>query len=327
MNENENTSDSIIKGELLLFRTLWNNSNDNMFIVSLDKNGDFVSESSNRAQEKTFSLSPNQLDGVRLKDIFDAKTYKLISDRYNQCISLNKPISYEESATIDDIGERYWNTTILPVVDSDGSVRIFGLSKEFTELKRTSKELELANETLELKVEERTKELSASLDEIRRISIHDNMTGLYNRMKLDESLEYEVKRASRNNEKLGLILLDIDLFKNINDTYGHQVGDSVLIELANLLKSNIRSTDVIGRWGGEEFLIIAPNTDMQGADNLAENIRKEIEHFKFTNAVNVTASFGVTTYSTNDTPDSMIKRADDALYEAKNSSRNCVINN
>lgn len=315
----------VVSGELLLFRTLWNNSNDNMFIVRLDENGDFISESTNRSQEKTFGLSPNQLDGVRLKDILDEKTYQLIADRYKQCISLNKPITYDECVTIDDSGERYWNTTILPVKDDDGNIKIFGISREFTELKNVTKKLEEANETLELKVKERTKELTDSLEEIKKISITDNMTGLYNRMKLDESLWYEIKRSARTNEKFGVILLDIDLFKNINDTYGHLVGDNVLKEFANLLKSNIRITDILGRWGGEEFLIFCPDTDIEGSYTFAQHIRKKIENFKFTQVEQITASFGVTAYNSDDTPESIMKRVDDALYQAKNSSRNSVV--
>ncbi len=316
--------DTISSGELLLFRTLWNDSNDNMFIVNLNKNGDFISESTNPSLEKTFGLKPNEVDGKRLQDILDEDTYNLVCRRYHECIDQNSPITYEENIILQD-KERFWNTTILPVRSDDGTVRIFGISREITQLKILSKELQKINETLELKVEERTKELTQSLEEIKRISIHDHLTGLYNRLKLDECLENEIKRSSRSNETFGLILLDIDHFKEVNDTYGHLIGDIVLKEFAHLLQSNARTTDIVGRWGGEEFLMICPNTHLEGLEILAENLRQKIENFLFTKVPTITASLGITTYTNTDDSDTIIKRVDDALYEAKDRSRNCVI--
>lgn len=131
MTKHDINNSSIIRGELLLFRTLWQNTTDNMFIVRLNEEGDFISESCNRSLEKTFHLEPHQVDGVSLRDILDIKAYKLISKRYKECISLNKPITYNESVILDN-HKRYFNTTILPVIDEE--VRIFGISRETTEL-------------------------------------------------------------------------------------------------------------------------------------------------------------------------------------------------
>ncbi|MEA3354494.1 MAG: PAS domain-containing sensor histidine kinase [Campylobacterota bacterium] len=139
MKELDNKFDSVANGELLLFRTLWNNSSDNMFIVSLDDYGNFINESCNRSQEKTFNLTPGQVDGVKLKDILDEEIYRSLADKYNQCISLNKAVTYEESVIVDDTGERYFTTTILPVKDDEG-IRIFGVSREITELRRLEEE-------------------------------------------------------------------------------------------------------------------------------------------------------------------------------------------
>jgi len=210
-----------VSGESLLFRTLWNTSNDNMFIVSIDDDGEFVSEATNAAQGKTFNLKAHQLDGLKLKEICDEATYKTVADRYNQCIKLNKPITYDESVFING-SERFWNTTILPVIDDkSGRIKIFGISREFTQLKNVEKELKRVNETLETKVKERTDELTKTLEKLKKTSMTDSLTGLFNRSKLDESLEYEIKYFKRYKEEFGLILIDIDYLSlnqfNIND--------------------------------------------------------------------------------------------------------------
>lgn len=146
MIEHENILDSVTKGEVLLFRTIWNNSSDNMFIVRQDENGDFINESCNRSQEKIFGFTPNQVNGVNLKELLEEDVYTLISNRYNQCISLNKPITYQEAIILDESGERYFNTTILPIKD-DESTRIFGISREITELLRKEQEKLLLEQT------------------------------------------------------------------------------------------------------------------------------------------------------------------------------------
>lgn len=120
-------------------------------------------------------------------------------------------------------------------------------------------------------------------------------------------------------------MLDLDKFKSVNDTYGHQAGDEVLKELALILKTNVRESDIVGRWGGEEFIIIAPNTNMEDAVKLAEKLREKISEFKFSFAGHKTGSFGVATYRVGDDEKSLIKRADDALYHAKESGRNKVV--
>ena len=160
--------------------------------------------------------------------------------------------------------------------------------------------------------------------ELEKISITDNLTGLYNRHKLNEILEKEFHRARRIKYPFGIIILDIDLFKDINDTYGHNVGDSVLKEISSLLNQNIRKSDTLGRWGGEEFLIIVPEGNKHKEQLLAKKLREKIEEYPFTTVKNITASFGVAKYEEGDNIDTLIKRADDALYKAKEKGRNRV---
>lgn len=159
---------------------------------------------------------------------------------------------------------------------------------------------------------------------LEHLSQTDQLTGLYNRHKLHQVFTSEINRSNRFEEVFGVILLDLDLFKNVNDTYGHDVGDLVLKEISNILKDNIRASDTLGRWGGEEFLIILPKIDIDGAKILAEKLRKEIENYQFTIAGKMTASFGLAYYKKGDDENSIIKRADDALYKAKEIGRNIV---
>jgi diguanylate cyclase (GGDEF)-like protein/PAS domain S-box-containing protein len=172
-----------------------------------------------------------------------------------------------------------------------------------------------------------TRDISKRKDmenEIIRLSITDKLTQLYNRLKLDETFENELELSKGGKEAFAIILLDIDHFKLVNDTYGHQVGDTVLVEIANILKSNVRSTDIIGRWGGEEFLIILPETDENGGKMLAEKLRGKIDSNDFVTAGHLTSSFGVAMYRGDVSQASIVSRADEALYKAKESGRNRV---
>ncbi|GEM_PF-453111 len=159
---------------------------------------------------------------------------------------------------------------------------------------------------------------------VEELSITDRLTGLYNRLKLDELFASYLSIAKRHKTPFSIILLDIDKFKSVNDTYGHQVGDSLLQEIAKLLKTNVRFEDAVGRWGGEEFLILLPNSDLESTRLLAEKLRTIIETQNFSYVGNRTASFGIATYHENDDEKSMTARADAALYLAKENGRNLV---
>ena len=161
--------------------------------------------------------------------------------------------------------------------------------------------------------------------QLEKISITDSLTKIPNRRYLDENYEIELNRAKRYENLFSIIILDIDLFKDVNDAYGHQVGDDILVKVAKLLKENIRSTDILGRWGGEEFLIISPETDIEEAKNLALKLKDKIEYFDFPIVRSITCSFGLSQYIQKNEDDDTFKRADKALYKAKKSDRNRVI--
>jgi len=167
--------------------------------------------------------------------------------------------------------------------------------------------------------------MSDTQEHFLQLSQTDVLTTIANRRKLDDILEMKVKEAARGID-LSVILIDIDTFKKVNDTYGHDIGDVILQQFALILKESIRQTDSVGRWGGEEFLLILPLTNNEGAIGLANTLRKKIEIFPFSHAIPLTASLGIASFHADDNERSLIKRADDALYRAKHLGRNRVEN-
>ena len=171
-------------------------------------------------------------------------------------------------------------------------------------------------------------DVQAQLENQNRIfkllSITDSLTGIYNRLKLDEDLSYAIKRSERTKSEFSIILLDIDNFKLVNDRFGHLVGDELLKAFSSLLLGSIRKSDIVGRWGGEEFLVICPDTDLQGCETLAEQIRKGIAEHEFPEKRVLNASLGVAAHRQDEKADAMIARVDKALYRAKKHGRNRV---
>lgn len=159
---------------------------------------------------------------------------------------------------------------------------------------------------------------------IEKLSNCDILTGIANRRKFEAEIDIKAGQCRRHGETFSIILLDIDHFKEINDTYGHQTGDAVLVEIAQLINENLRNTDLVARWGGEEFIILCHNSDISSALQLADKIRIGIAKHKFTFVQRVTASFGVASYKNDENLTSLFKRADEYLYKAKNSGRNRV---
>lgn len=166
-------------------------------------------------------------------------------------------------------------------------------------------------------------ELRRVLNHLQFTSTHDQLTGLYNRAKLDNSLANEIARAIRYSRPLCAIIIDIDHFKMVNDKLGHQAGDKVLRNVATVISDNLRSVDIAGRWGGEEFLILCPETSIDDAVALAEKLRLKIENASV-NGVSPTCSLGVGQLADPETGHGFIGRVDLALYQAKKNGRNQV---
>jgi len=160
--------------------------------------------------------------------------------------------------------------------------------------------------------------------QLEKVSITDGLTGLFNRTKIDTVLEDEISRASRGGHPFSVIMIDIDHFKSINDRFGHLTGDQHLITVAQIMRDTCRQLDSIGRWGGEEFLIVCPETDEAGASTLANKLLKSIQDYPFESEKMITFSIGISSYKPLDTTDSLILRTDKALYQAKHNGRNRV---
>jgi diguanylate cyclase (GGDEF)-like protein len=162
-------------------------------------------------------------------------------------------------------------------------------------------------------------------NEILMQSVRDPLTKIFNRRKFNDELSKELKRSERYNRTLSIIMFDIDDFKKVNDEYGHQVGDNVLIEMSSIVSERLRKTDIFARYGGEEFIILMPETDIVRAAEVAEHLRQSIGSHKIAGVpYSITCSFGVTEYGHGESDKDIISRADFALYGAKNKGKNRV---
>ncbi len=159
---------------------------------------------------------------------------------------------------------------------------------------------------------------------ILMMAMKDRLTGTWNRVRLEEEVQKEIDRSERYGHPASLIMLDLDFFKQINDQFGHRVGDLILKEFCLVVKRCIRTTDILARWGGEEFVVLLPNSGFSQARRLSERIRAAIEKHHFHQGVKITTSIGLSTCQPEDTLDSWLERADKALYRAKSAGRNCV---
>lgn len=212
----------------------------------------------------------------------------------------------------NETNDRWYQMQEKAITWSDGRTVKYALAVEINQLKMIQNNLAEAHAELALKNKE-----------LERLSVLDNLTGLYNRAKLEEVMDYELKRAHRTQRPFSLILLDIDDFKKVNDELGHLAGDNVLEELAGLLRNSIRETDLVFRWGGEELLIFAPETDSSGIMQLSRNLLHLVAGHDFSCQRRITISLGATTLaSREESRTEILSRADRALYLSKAEGKN-----
>lgn len=174
-------------------------------------------------------------------------------------------------------------------------------------------------------LEKTSLELEQLNKELGKIAYTDRLTRIYNRWELEHKITEAIKLSEDDHTPISLIFMDIDHFKHVNDTYGHDVGDMVLRATVNLIKDNLQPQHVFGRWGGEEFLYLLPDTDLEEAKEFAEKLRMQVEENCYVVVRHITMSFGVTTIIENDNINTFVKRADEALYIAKKNGRNRVV--
>ena len=161
-------------------------------------------------------------------------------------------------------------------------------------------------------------------DQMERMAYTDPLTRTNNRRKYAAMINRELYRVRRYNTPMTALLMDIDHFKGTNDRHGHQVGDEILIGLAQLIQANIRSTDYLFRWGGEEFLVLLTDTHVADGLIVAEKLRSAVEHIELVRGIQVTISIGVTKTTDSDDEDTLVRRADEAMYKAKENGRNRI---
>lgn len=248
-----------------------------------------------------------------------ARSLSQIIQTFNIMTSENPDFKQEEMSSGETTGMKRWAQGFLTNINTIVEEK----NKLVEELLESRKLLEHYSNNLEEMVEQRTEIL-------KWLAITDPLTGLYNRRYFMEQLEQEFKRSRRYERDLSLLMLDIDYFKKVNDTYGHQVGDLVLRKISTIIQGQLRDADMAFRFGGEEFMVILPETSTHDASNVAERMRTEIMYSYYHHAdaeFNVTVSIGIISMQNNmvDTIDSLLKKVDDNLYIAKREGRNKVI--
>ncbi len=238
--------------------------------------------------------------GARDEDLLPPESADSCRRLDERVLASRESQSDEERLSDPDGNTRVYETHKVPILGEDGSFSGFiGFSRDITE----------------------TRQLQSRLE---RMAHEDQLTGLPNRRRTEQILEEEVNRAHRNGQPLSLLALDLDHFKWVNDRHGHEVGDHVLIQVGMVLSERLRSTDTLGRWGGEEFFVILPDTRPEGAQQVAETLRETMASCVRVDDTPVTVSIGVTGYTREEGLNAFIQRADDMLYRAKHSGRNQV---
>ena len=235
-----------------------------------------------------------------------------------------------------NLRDKFVKETIIPEMKKNKFVAIMGFERSNQEFQAKTRD----NKSIPVKVlltsyyQQGQLRIIASITDItekkqlQSMASKDGLTSLLNRRALDEKLNNEFERAKRYQRNLSVIFVDIDHFKQVNDTYGHQAGDDALKAVANILDNRIRQSDTVGRYGGEEFLIVCPETNNDTAFRLAESIRKDIELLTLDQVGHITASFGISIYMPKEninTVNLLIEQADSALYKAKHNGRNQVV--
>lgn len=270
-------------------------------VITIDQTG--IVKSFNSVAEKTFGYKADEVVGNNISMLMPSPDREN-HDRYIQ--------NYIETgtSTIIDKGR------VVTGLRKDGSC--FDLHLEVSEWKTDTGERLFSGIMWDVS------EQKAAHAELEFRATYDQLTGIYNRSAGSERLDVEMIRSERYDCYLSVVMLDIDYFKQINDCYGHQRGDEVIKRLVSVISKNIREIDVFVRWGGEEFLIILPETGLAGAELMALKLCDTIEQTQFGLSEKVTVSMGVTSYKSADTVEQLLQRVDAALYEAKYNGRNCV---
>lgn len=285
------------------YEKVFNGTQESMFLVEVVDYQTFRFIRNNLAHQKSTGIPLDKLRGKTPEDLLGEEPGKEIISNYQRCIEAGKPFSYEERLSLPG-GKRLWFTTLTPVFEDGQITFIVGSARDITQQK-------------------------IAQDKLRYLATTDELTDLWNRRYFMDAVRKEIARSRRYGHIFSLIMLDIDYFKMINDKFGHSAGDKVLQGLASTLKKHFRQVDVPGRFGGEEFAVILPQTEVDQAYHIAERLRKHVENNPVSyegHRLRFTISIGVAQHEQDmSSEDDLFKMADDALYVAKNKGRNITV--
>ncbi|RYG71598.1 diguanylate cyclase [bacterium] len=302
------------------FRTFMDHSPAIAFVK--DANGRFVYI--NATFERYFNHSSAQVLGKTDHDLWSAPVADIFREHDLNVLRTGKSMQTEEMVPITPDRTTDWLIFKFPLRNMVGGILLAGMGIDITQRKlveaqlhREQQKLAVANSQLEI-LNDQLEEINKQLE---KQALHDELTQLFNRRAFNQQLKTEMERAERYRTPLSLLILDIDQFKLINDSWGHSYGDEVLQRVAKVLQSALRTNDIAARYGGEEMAVILPNTDAEGALAMAERCRTYIERAPWRQG-QVTASFGASTFRIGMESTAFIAAADAALYTSKKQGRN-----
>lgn len=287
----------------------------------------------NHLMENISRISSTEIIGKNIGDHCPKFKSESITLRLDMVLDGGAPIVFSSimHKNLYNNEELFLETIASPITMDDGSKAILLTVKDVTELNlqiikyRNMKDKALAEVDIRKAIESKLIETNSNLTLMANT---DLLTKLYNRRFVIDKIEEELERTKRFGGNMSIVLADIDFFKNINDSYGHDCGDYVLKELSAVLQDNIRTIDTLARWGGEEFLFLLPETDTTQSVMLANKLRKTIQNMNLKyneQPINITMTFGISAYDDSCiTMDDIIKNADIALYNGKNDGRDCI---
>jgi diguanylate cyclase (GGDEF)-like protein/PAS domain S-box-containing protein len=276
------------------------------------------------AQHYGLPVGVNVVSREKVVSIIHPDDRELVHQAFFGSIAEKAEFAVEHRVLWPDGSEHWIYAHGRPLYLPDGSFQqMDGVSIDITSRKLSAIAVQLQ---LEEQVRQRTAELAAANQSLAELSRHDSLTGLHNRRACEERLHVEFERMKRTEATYSILMLDIDFFKDVNDSCGHAVGDSVLAMITQTLSSNLREYDFIARWGGEEFLVLLPATDFDVACVVAEKLRSAVQARSHPLAGTVTVSVGLATASPEDLDKEItVMKADEGLYEAKRGGRNRVV--
>ncbi|MBS1186448.1 MAG: uncharacterized protein H6R04_466 [Burkholderiaceae bacterium] len=274
----------------------------------------------NSGFEHLFPAQTGNVLGKTVADLADREFAKCIHAREDEVMRSGKPVRNLEQIKINGI-TYCWETIRFPYRNQQG--QIIGTGFAALDVKPQEQLSGFVHNAYE-RAQKQIAELQHAVEEMQLRASTDALTGVWNRTRMEDFLQLEMARQDRYGHPVSIVLADLDYFKNVNDTWGHATGDAALKDFCDCTSRSLRSTDMLGRWGGEEFVLLLPNTGRSSAMFVAERVRDALASHEFLPIGRITASFGIATRQPEESLDDWIARADAAMYRAKQGGRNRI---